>query len=66
MTGASQISEIDRRALDLEYKIRKQIMVRDRIIERMQWLETKVEYRNRRIRELSAQRTDVLNFKLPI
>lgn len=47
-------------------QIYKQMHIRDKLVERIRWIEKKVEYRTRRIRELSAKRTEALNFTLPL
>lgn len=50
----------------LDAKIETQIAARNRILQRIRWLEKKAQYRNQRIRKLSAQRTIELNMKLAI
>lgn len=50
----------------LDAKIETQIAARNKILQRIRWLEKKVQYRNQRIRKLSAQRTIELNMKLAI
>lgn len=55
----------DPEANKLIIKIGRHMVARDMIRRRIQELERHVEYRNRKIRELSKQRSEVLNFKLP-
>lgn len=50
----------------LDVQIGKHIAERDKLVEAIRELEKRVEWQNRRIRELSAQRTIALNFQLPL
>lgn len=50
----------------LDVQIGKHIAERGKLVEAIRELEKRVEWQNRRIRELSAQRTIALNFQLPL
>jgi hypothetical protein len=62
MTGVA----MNQAMTSLTARIGMQVVARDRLIERIQWLEKKVRYRDKRIRELSAQRRLELNLKLKL
>lgn len=65
MTAQSELTD-DPAATRLAVKIGRQMVARDMIYKRIQELERKIQYRNQKIRELSKQRSEVLNFKLPL
>ena len=54
----------DDRATRLMNEMQRHDIARKLIEDRMRWLQKKLDYRTRRIRELACQRDDVLNFKL--
>lgn len=66
MTTAEQIPKMTDRACVLDNQIRKHQQRRDKLVSMIRWLERRIDYRNRRIRELSALRTEALNFTLPL
>lgn len=51
---------------ELDAKICAHMARREKLKEMLAWLERRIDYRTRRIRELSVQRTESLNFKLPL
>lgn len=53
-------------AKDLQSRIDKTRAAIDRLSDRIEWLEMKVDYRRRRIRELGRLLSDELNFRLPL
>lgn len=61
----AQLSD-DAQANRLLVEINRQIVARDMIRDRIQQLERKIAWRERRIRELSLKRTEALNFTLPL
>jgi hypothetical protein len=50
----------------LDGKINRTLAAIQRLDQRIEWLLKKIEYRRRRIRELSKLRSEELNMKLPI
>lgn len=66
MNVAEQIPQMTDRAGFLDNQIFYHQKRRDKLVEMTRWLERRIEYRNRRIREISAQRTIALNFSLPL
>lgn len=51
---------------ELDVKICSHMARRDKLRDMIFWLEKRIEYRTRRIQALSKQRTEALNFKLPL
>lgn len=51
---------------ELNTRICAHMVRREKLRDMALWIERRIEYRNRRIRELSLERTEALNFKLPL
>lgn len=56
----------DAEAHRLLLQINRQMIAREKIYERIEQLQRKIVYRTKRIRQLSLQRGEVLNLKLPL
>lgn len=56
----------DAKANRLLVKINQQIVAKELINERIRWLQKKLDYRDNKIRKLAKERTETLNFELPL
>lgn len=56
----------DAKANRLLWQINRQIAAKELIYERIVWLQKKLDYRDNKIRKLAKERTETLNFELPL
>lgn len=66
MTVMDQLPAMDNAVYKLDNQIGKHLHIKRKLEKRIEWINRKIEYRNQCIRELSAKRTESLNFTLPL